>query len=161
MKDDYATNSHQLIYTFLFKRSGECKLNFSTVFCRQQEQASPPAAVALTQISADSAHKDLAVWNIMGAMHTAYAKNGTWSQHVSNKTWRNDHRTSVSMWKVSAHRLRRTFYFAESFDEFSGKGAFEMRQIRFSLSFRWYAFPNFFYANFSSTCVRRTRLLKS
>ena len=31
------------------------------------------------------------------------------------------------MWKGSAHRLRRTFYFAESFDELSGKGAFEMR----------------------------------
>ena len=58
-------------------------------------------------------------------------------------TWRNDHRTYASMWMVSAHRLRGTFYFAETFDEFNGQGAFEMRQSRFPIYFRWYAFPNF------------------
>ena len=31
------------------------------------------------------------------------------------------------LWKESAHRFRRTFDFAESFDEPGGKGAFEMR----------------------------------
>ena len=29
--------------------------------------------------------------------------------------------------KESAHRLRRTFYFAESFNEAGGKGAYDMR----------------------------------
>ena len=53
------------------------------------------------------------------------------------------------LWKESAHRLRTTFYFAESFDELTGNGAFEMR----------HSFLNFFslvriskcsYANFRS-----------
>ena len=45
------------------------------------------AAVALTQIFAYSTRKSLAVRKIMAAMRTAYAKkNGTRSQHVSNKT---------------------------------------------------------------------------
>ena len=48
------------------------------------------SAVALTQISAYSTHKYLAVRKIMEAVRTAYAKkkNGTQSRHVPNKTWR-------------------------------------------------------------------------
>ena len=45
------------------------------------------AAVALTHISAYSTHKNLAVYKIMEAMRTAYAKSGIQSQHVSNYTW--------------------------------------------------------------------------
>ena len=45
------------------------------------------SAVALTQISAYSTHINLAVGKLMEAMCTAYAKSGTRSQHVSNKTW--------------------------------------------------------------------------
>ena len=44
------------------------------------------AAVALSQISAYTTHKNLAVRKIMEAMRTAYAKSGTRSQHVSNYT---------------------------------------------------------------------------
>ena len=46
------------------------------------------AAVASTQISAYITHKGQTVRKIMQVMRTAYAINGTWSQHVSNKTWR-------------------------------------------------------------------------
>ena len=45
----------------------------------------------------------------------------------------NDHGTYASMRKESTHRFRRTFHFAESFDELSGKGALEM----------WYSFLYF------------------
>ena len=44
------------------------------------------AAVALTQISAYSTHKNLAVRKIMEVMRTACVKSGTRSQHVSNYT---------------------------------------------------------------------------
>ena len=73
----------------------------------------------------------------MEAIRTANAKNRTWSQHVSKK---HDHGACASMWKENAHRLRRTFYFAESFDQLSGKGTFEMWHS--FLYFVWYAFPN-------------------
>ena len=46
------------------------------------------SAVASTQISACSTHKNLAARKIMEATHTEYAKkNATRSQQVSNKTW--------------------------------------------------------------------------
>ena len=53
------------------------------------------AAVVLTQISAYIMHKNLAVRKIMEVMRTVYAKNGTWSQHVSNKTWRKRSRNII------------------------------------------------------------------
>ena len=77
------------------------------------------AGVMLTQISAYTTHKNLLVCKIMEAMHTAYAEK--WS-------------VSVSTYKESVHRLQTTFYFAESFDEHGGKGAFEIH----------HSFPYFF-----------------
>ena len=72
----------------------------------------------------------------------------------------NDHGTYASMRKESAHRLRRTFHFNESFDELSGKSAFEML-YSFLYLFSLVCSYEFSYANFSSTCVQCTRLLKS
>ena len=43
--------------------------------------------VTLAQISAYSTHQKLAVHKIMEVMHTAYAKSGILSQHVSNYTY--------------------------------------------------------------------------
>ena len=50
--------------------------------------------------------------------------------------------TYAGTWKESAHRLRRKFYFSESFDELRGK-VLSKCGIRFSLSMLVYAFPNF------------------
>ena len=41
MKDNYTTNSHYLMYTFLFKRLGECIL-----FERGSEGVKPVAAIS-------------------------------------------------------------------------------------------------------------------
>ena len=109
----------------------------------------------LTQISAYSSHKNLAVRKIMEEMRTAYAENGTWFPYVSNKTWlvANDHGTYASIvTEESAHRLR-TFYFAESFDEPGGTGAFEMRHS-FLYFLTLVRICEFLYANFSLTWVR-------
>ena len=57
---------------------------------------------------------------------------------------------SSIFWKKSAHRLRKTFHFAESFD---AKGAFEMRHW-FPYFFSLIRISEFLYTNFSSTCVR-------
>ena len=79
----------------------------------------------------------------MEAMFAAYAKK---LDSVSTRLKQNMTQTITeytSMWMESAHRLRRTFYFADSFDKLSDKGAFEMRHSFVSISFRWYAFPNF------------------
>ena len=55
-------------------------------------------------MSAYSTHNNLAVRNNMEATRTVKnAENGTRSQHPR------------VVWKESAHRLRTTFYFAESF----------------------------------------------
>ena len=76
------------------------------------------------QIYAYIMHKNLAVHKIMEVMRTAYAKNGTRSQHVSNKACRKRlWNIYASMWKESMHHLQRTFYFAESFDQLCGKSA--------------------------------------
>ena len=101
-------------------------------------------------------HKNIAVCKIMEAMRTAYAKNSTRSQHMDA----NDHRTYASMWNESAHRLRRTFYFAESFDELIGKGAFVMWHS-FLYFFSLAHISKFLHGNVSSTRVQCTHLLKS
>ena len=44
------------------------------------------SAGALTQISAYITHKKMAIRKIVEAMGTAYAENGTWSQHIPNYT---------------------------------------------------------------------------
>ena len=64
----------------------------------------------------------------------------------------NDHRTNASMWKESVHCLQRTFYFAELFDELSGRGAFEMRHL-FLYFFSLVCISEFLYTNLSSICV--------
>ena len=46
------------------------------------EQVFKASGVALTQISAYVLHKNLAVRKIMGAMHTAYAKSGTFQNSL-------------------------------------------------------------------------------
>ena len=81
-----------------------------------RHQASTFAAVALTQISAKSTHKNLALRKIMEAMRTAYAKK--WDS-VSTLLKIHMRQTITEatrvLWKESAHRLRRTFFFAQSF----------------------------------------------
>ena len=51
------------------------------------------------------------------------ARQTKWTEHYA------------SIWKESAHRFRKTFYFAELFDELSGKGAFELRHSFSSVIF--------------------------
>ena len=60
-----------------------CRRILSDLVPRKQEKGMRPA-VALTQISAYSTHKNLAVRKIIEVMRTAYAKSGIQSQHVSN-----------------------------------------------------------------------------
>ena len=62
--------------------------------------------VALTQISACSTHKNLAVRKIMEEMGTAYAKTGIQSGHFSNYTWDRRSRKAGDqvLWKESGHR---------------------------------------------------------
>ena len=102
--------------------------------------------VALMQISAYGTHKNLAVRKITVVMSTAYAKNGTQSQHVS-KHETNYHRTYMNMRMESAHHLQRPFYFV-------------LDQAYVSL-FPFVHISEFLYANISSTCVWCTHLLKS
>ena len=72
-------------------------------------------------------HRDLAVHKIMEAMCTANTKSGTQSLTCLKLHMRQMIMEGTGvLWKESAHPLR-TFYFTESFDEPSGKGAFEMR----------------------------------
>ena len=138
--------------------------HLSTANSRGRGISNLAAELYLTQISAYITHENLAVRKIVEAMRTAYAKHGTRSQHVSkqNLTQTRDHWTYPSMWKESVHRLRRTFYFVESFDELSSKGALLKCGICFSISFRWYAFPNFCtQISRPCTCVRWTHRPKS
>ena len=62
----------------------------------------------------------------MEAMRTTYPKSGTQSQHVSHHMQQTIPEGTWVLWKESTHRWR-TFYFAESFDEPGGNGAFEVR----------------------------------
>ena len=78
-------------------------------------------------------------------MRTVYAKkNGLGLNTSQAKHDANDHGTYASMWKEGAHRLRRTFYFAES------EGAFEMRHSCLYF-FSLVRISEFLCANFSST----------
>ena len=96
--------------------------------------------VALTQISVYSTHKNLAVTKIIEATRTAYAKLDSVCTRCKLHMRKTITECTRILWKECAHRLR-TFYFAESFDEPVGKGAFEMRHS--FLYFVWYPFPNF------------------
>ena len=111
------------------------------------------SAVALTQIPAYITHKNLAVRKIMEAMSTAYAKK---RDSVSTRLKQNVTQTITERKRAS---FAKNIYFAESFDELSGKGAFEMRHsfLYFVSSLR---ISEFLYANFFSTCGVRM-LLKS
>ena len=81
------------------------------------------SVVALTQISAYSTHKNLAVCRIMEVVRTTYAKSRIQSQQVVCTRQMIREGTRV-LWKESVHRLQTFQYFAESFD--GSKGALEM-----------------------------------
>ena len=110
----------------------------------------PYSAVVLMQISAYGTHKNLAVRKIREAMHTAYAKRRSQSQTTQGKRSRNaceyckrkvliicEQHSSISLTCVIVAKvlLKRTIHFAPSLSKF-------------------------LYANFSSTCVGCTHLLK-
>ena len=82
--------------------------------------------VALRLISAYYiAQQNLAVRKIAGGSDACSVReNGTRSQRASNSRSRKAFRV---LWKGSAHPLRTTFDFVESFYEPGGQGAFEMR----------------------------------
>ena len=81
---------------------------------------------------------------IMEAIRTAYAKKKTGLGLNTSQTRHdaNDHGTYTSVWKESAHGLRNIFHFAECLMNLLVKVQWKSG-IRFSISFRWYAFPNF------------------
>ena len=106
------------------------------------------SATTLTQISGYITHKNLAVRKIMEAMRTVYAKNGTQSQHVSNKTW------GKLSWNVRESCERKACIVCK------GLIRFEV-QHSFLYFFSLVRISEFLYTNFSSTCVQCTRLLKS
>ena len=101
-------------------------------------------AVALTQISVYSMHKNLGVRQIMEVMRKRVSVSTSVKQNMTQ---------TITDHIESTHRLRRTYYFAES-------GAFEMRHS-FLYFFSLVRISEFVYANFSSTCIRCTHLLKS
>ena len=97
---------------------------------RQQSRT----GVALTQISAYITLKNLAVRKIVEAMRTAYTKGGTRSQHVSNY-----------IWHVSILKGKRAS-FAKNISLPSMNLVIKVLLkyvISLSISFRWYAVPNF------------------
>ena len=88
--------------------------------------------------------------HVIRQLHTVYAKKKGLGLNTSQtKHNASNHRTHASIWEESAHRLRRTLYFAE-FDRCFWNAAF------LSMSFHWYAFPNF-YTQFSHTLVYNVR----
>ena len=118
------------------------------------------SVVALTQISAYIAHKNLAVRKIMEAMRMVYAKKMGLSLNTpQTKHDANDHGTYVSVAKESAHRLRSHSILLNRLMNLVVKELLKCG-IRLSISFRWYAFPNFCRAN-SPTWKQCTHLLKS
>ena len=98
----------------------------------------------------------------MEAMHTAYAQSGTWFSHIANYTRQTITEGTRVLWKESVHRLWRTVYFTELFDEpgSGGKGPFETRHS-FLYFFSLVHISDFFKTNFESTCVWCMHLLKS
>ena len=98
----------------------------------------------------------------MKAIRTANAKKktGLGLNTCQTKHDANDHVHSRVCVRKARIVCKEKFNFAESFDELSGKRAFEMRHYFVSL-FLFVGISEFLYANFSSTCVRCTHLLKS
>ena len=113
------------------------------------------AAVALTQISAYSTHKNLAVRKIMEAMRTAYAKKKR--ESVSKRLKQNMTQTITERTRVCERKAR---IVCEDFISLNLKGAFEMRHS-FLYFFSLVRISEFLYENFSSTCVRCRHLLTS
>ena len=105
-------------------------------------------------------HKNLTVRKIMEAMRTTYAKK---QDSVSTRLKQNKTQTITEHTRVcerEAHIVCERFYFAKSFDELSGKGAFEMRHL-FLYFFMLVRISEFLYENFSPTCAWGTHFLKS
>ena len=87
-------------------------------------------------------HKNLAVRKIMEAMHTAYTKNGSRSQHISNRTW---HTWSWNICKnveVKRVSFAKNILLLNRLMDSMVKVLLKCG-IRFSISFCWYAFPKF------------------
>ena len=78
------------------------------------------SAVALTQISAHSMHKSLAVRKIMEAVCTVYTQIRTWFRRLELDMRQTITECTQVLWKEGRAS------FAEAFDEPCGKGAFEM-----------------------------------
>ena len=112
-------------------------------------------AVALTQISAYSTHKNLTVRKIMEVLRTAYAKI---RDSVSTRLKLHTRLTIMEHMRVRERKAR--IVCEEHYISLNLKGAFEMRQS-FLYFFSLVRISEFLYANFSSTCVRCTHLLKS
>ena len=107
------------------------------------------SGVALTQISADITHKNLAVRRILGVMRTTHAKSGSRSQHVPNytlgkrsRTWHGEREASIVCEQ----------HFSISVNGWTGVKVLLKCAIRFSILL--VRISGFLYANVSSTCVR-------
>ena len=75
--------------------------------------------------------------NHQSDVYSVRKQNGTRYTLYTGQTITEDKRV---LWKESAHRLRTTVYFAESFDEPGGK---MLLKCVICFSFRWYTFQNF------------------
>ena len=67
----------------------------------------------------------------MEVMRAAYAKHGTRSQLVSNKTWRKRSRNIREYVKGKRASFANNFYFTDSSDELSGKGGMRHSFLHF------------------------------
>ena len=113
------------------------------------------SGVGLTQISAYITHKNRAVHKIMEAMHTAYAKVGAQSQHVSNCTW------GKRSGNVREYRERKARIVCEHFlsqNRLMNPVVKVLLKcvIRFSV-FSLIRISELLYANSSPTCLRCTQ----
>ena len=98
--------------------------------------------VALTQISAYIPHKNLAVRKIKEAMPVRKKKRDSVSTRLKQNMKQTITEQYASMWKESAHRLRWTFYFAESFDK--------LNFVKLNSFLYFFSLVSILYANFST-----------
>ena len=101
------------------------------------------AGVALAQSCAYIAHNNLVVRKIMEAMRTAYTKRGIRSQHVSNSTRGKRSRKAREYCQRKARIVceQRSISLNRLMNQMVS--VLLKYVIRFSISFRWCAFPNF------------------
>ena len=94
--------------------------------------------VTLTQISAHIMHKNLAVHKIMGEIHTAYTKSGTWSEPQTTHDHRRHHKYCDRKVCIVCERFVSLNRLMNPLEKVLLKC-----MICVSISFRWYAFLNF------------------